>query len=402
MKKEDYEYIENTIRDLSYFVRKCRLEDEREEFKKKFRLIKNDNPPLPSQENVVSKFNIVKEEKGVSNINYKGEIEMLIKIPGVSINKKPRKDGRFQGYIVTNKGKIYVYGKTYKEVISKINEIYKNGPPKQRAKSLPTYKGIPATFNAFAMYYFKNFSEKKVAPATLKSDLIRYNKYLAPALEEKLLKNILPLDCQKIIESLTLSGKGKTADEVHCLLSLIFKMAIKHGIITRNPIDVIYHQKHERKHGSALSKNEELLLKEKLSKDFPFIMVALYTGLRPNEYATACIKENFIIAENSKRKHKRKEYKKIPIIKALKPYLKNGIPAVPNLEKLRKEFKIIFPERRIYDLRTTFYTRCKEFGVAEPALNHCVGHSSGVLANTYTTLSDAYLLKEGKKLDVWK
>jgi hypothetical protein len=34
--------------------------------------------------------------------------------------------------------------------------------------------------------------------------------------------------------------------------------------------------------------------------------LALYTGLRPNEYNTAKIEGNFIVAVNSKRKNKRK------------------------------------------------------------------------------------------------
>ena len=53
-----------------------------------------------------------------------------------------------------------------------------------------------------------------------------------------------------------------------------------------------------------------------------------------------------------------------------------------------------------YDLRTTFYTRCEECGVAPPARDEFVGHSSSVLNATYTDLSDEYLLKEGEKL-VW-
>ena len=94
-------------------------------------------------------------------------------------------------------------------------------------------------------------------------------------------------------------------------------------------------------------------------------------------------------------------YKKIPICNALCPYL-DGITEIElpiALKTLWKKFKSILPNHTLYDLRTTFYTRCKEKGVAEPALMEFVGHSVGALGNAYTDLSDEYLLREGEKLN---
>ena len=85
----------------------------------------------------------------------------------------------------------------------------------------------------------------------------------------------------------------------------------------------------------------------------------------------------------------------------LKPFL-DGVKTLemPTLEYVRYEFNKILPNHILYDLRTTFYTRCEECGVSPPARDHFVGHSSSVLNATYTDLSDEYLLREGKKL-VW-
>lgn len=334
--------------------------------------------------------------------------KMLINIKGVSINDKPRKDGRWQGYVIDGTEKRYVYGKSKEEVAIKIKERLKNGFPKK--KKANTQDEVPTTFNAFAMYFFENFRKKKVAKDTFRSDLNRYKNYLLKEFKEKPLKKITPKECQDLIEQIIDSKKGKTADEIYSLLSIIFKAAIKHGLILRNPLDIICVEKHVKKHGTALTKNEEQFFKakigvltdEKLKQGF-FLM--LYTGLRPNELKTVQIKGKFIIAKNSKRKSKKIEYKRIPIISNLAPYIMNGILSNFSerfIDKMRATIKEILPNHILYDLRTTFYTRCKEYGVTDVALKHFVGHSLGELGNTYTDLSDEYLLKEAEKLAFWK
>ena len=57
----------------------------------------------------------------------------------------------------------------------------------------------------------------------------------------------------------------------------------------------------------------------------------------------------------------------------LKPYLA-GMQTLdmPTLEYVRYSFNNILPNHILYDLRTTFYTRCEECGVAEPARDEFV------------------------------
>ena len=159
------------------------------------------------------------------------------------------------------------------------------------------------------------------------------------------------------------------------------------------------HTKHESQHGVTLTKEEE---KKLLNSTNDVILrnalaLGLYTGMRPNEYKTTKIEGKFIVAINSKRKDGKIEYKKIPITTMLEPYIANGLN-LPTEKRLRDAIRAVLPDRKLYDLRTTFYTRCMECGVAEPALKEFVGHSFGQLGDAYTDLSDEYLLQEGAKL----
>lgn len=261
---------------------------------------------------------------------------------------------------------------------------------------------VPETFHEFSMYYFKNFRKRKVRPLTYENDLYRYNNHLKPAFGSTPLRRILPAQCQALIDKYIEQGHSRTADEVYSLLNCIFKTAIAHGIIERNPLAIVVKETCERQHGSALTKQEEKLLLEKTAGTRYQLLfaVALYTGLRPNEYKSARIEGKFIVAVNSKRKTKKTEYKRIPITPMLRPFLENVTEFdFPLVEYMRDKMRKILPNHKLYDLRTTFYTRCQECGVADVARKKFVGHSLGTLGDTYTDLSDEFLIIEGEKLN---
>ena len=273
----------------------------------------------------------------------------------------------------------------------------------QTTSRAQTLNGVPMNFHEFSTYYFENYRKRRVAPQTYYNDMCRYKNHVRPHFGDKSLTEITPADCQCYLDGFLEKGMTKTNNEVYSLLNGIFKMAIAHNIITQNPLSIVVIEKHQCKHGKALTKTEEKQLLGSLqgTKYEKIMALALYTGLRPNELATARVEGNFIIAKNSKRKGGKIEYKKIPISPMLKRYIdKNEEIDMPGLQYIREQFNKVLPNHILYDLRTTFYTRCEECGVAPPARDHFVGHSSSVLNATYTDLSDEYLLKEGKKL-VW-
>ena len=263
-------------------------------------------------------------------------------------------------------------------------------------------RNVPTNFHQFATYFMETFWRRTVTAETYKNEKNRYKNHIQPTFGIYPIKKITPAMCQQLLDGIVSKGLGKTADEVYGRLNQIFNAAIKHGLIKHNPLDLVVFTTHERKHGKALTKTEEKYLLEATAGTPWQLMfaVALYTGLRPNEYATARIEGAFIVAVNSKRKTKKVEYKKIPITPMLRPYL-DGVHElrfyVP--QRIREKFRAILPEHSLKDLRETFNTRCIECGISDVARKRFMGHSLGALGNAYTDLSDEFLIQEGNKIN---
>ena len=290
-------------------------------------------------------------------------------------------------------------GKTIELAKANLIKKMKTAKPKNQDE----FTSVPTTFKAFTTYYFEKFRKPKVADETYRKDLNRLQLHVFPVLNEMPFSKITPTVCQNLLDDICNKGLSKTAKEVLSLLSIIFKGAIAHTLMQRNPLNVVLFIKTEQVHGKALTREEEKLLFEKVGGTPRGILYAilLYTGLRPNELATVRVEGSFIVANNSKRKNKRKEDKRIYICKNLASVLNNVTIPKLNINYISTEFPKFCPNHKLYDLRTTFNTRCKELGVSDHARMHFMGHSLGALGNAYTDLSDEYLLKEGKKLDEW-
>lgn len=270
----------------------------------------------------------------------------------------------------------------------------------QREKQQSNSYVVPTDFNSFSLYWFENFHKRKVAPSTFTANMQRYKKHIAPEFKDIKLKGINAVMLQAFLDRF--ESFGKTKDELHSLLNQIFSCAVKHGLIQINPLGMCFHKQHERVHGKALTKEEEKLLINSLNND-PYqtgIAVILYTGLRPNEYPSAVIEGDFIKAINSKRHgaHGKVVYKKIPITPMLRPYLKNKTTIkMPTIYSANPRLKAVLPGHKLYDLRTTFQTRCTECGIPDVVIGLWMGNSIGTLKEAYTDLSDEYLLNEGRK-----
>ena len=296
-------------------------------------------------------------------------------------------------------------GKTIELAKANMIEKMKTAKPNLLNGNAPN---VPTTFQAFTLYYFETKRIRLVVPKTYKTDLSRCKNHLFPHFGKIALKKITLGMCQTLIDSLMEKGHGKTASEVLSLMNCIFAFAKDNHLITNSPCDAVILEHYDVENGVALTKDEEkqLLNAYKNTRFGVCFAIALYTGLRPNEYTSAVVSEdqNFIIAMNSKQKKKRNGeivYKKIAIPSMLRPYITaNPKPYMYTAKYLRKYFKAVLPDHILYDMRTTFHTRCKECKIDEAARHAFMGHSLKAVDKAYTDLSDAYLLSEGKKL-VW-
>ena len=316
----------------------------------------------------------------------------LFRTDGLRVHIRKRKRGNSVTYEVRcrmNGVNLSAGGTTVEEAkkrfLEKLNEPQKSS-------------GVPTNFEKFLLYYFEHFRKRKVAAETITKDMSRVKKYLFPTFGEKELSRIYPADCQKLMDELCAEGKVKTAVECYGLLSVVFKCAIAHNLIQRSPLDIVLKPQCEHTHGSALTKEEEALLLSTAPDNVrESIAIVLYTGMRPNEYETLRREGDMLIVKNSKRKNGKIEYKRIPICPMLEPYISEQ-PTMQNCRYIERRYKKILPDHKLYDMRTTFYTRWKECDVDGAVRDEMVGHSSGELARAYTDLPDEYLIREARKL----
>lgn len=256
---------------------------------------------------------------------------------------------------------------------------------------------VPTTFIKFAEYWLENFHKRKVKPYTYKNSKAILKTRIEKQIKDIPIRKILPLTLQNLLDEL--DDIPRTKEDVYSLLNQIFKAAINHGIITINPLAQVFYTTHKREHGVALTKAEEQKLLTAYEKTPYHIVFAvmLYCGLRPGELPTVQVEGKFIIANNSKRKGGKVELKRIPINPMLAPFI-NELPFnLPGYHTIGRRFKDILPNHKLYDLRTTFQTRCTECSICDAAIGEFMGNSIGKLKDTYTDLSDEFLIKEGNK-----
>lgn len=181
-----------------------------------------------------------------------------------------RKDGRYQEAITINGKRIFFYGKTKAEIMTKLTEFTK-------AKE----KG--AAFNAVA-YEFWEFHEQTLAEQSKRPYAAALKRAIS-AFQGFPIKDIQPIDISRQIALFSANHADKTVRTQLMVYNLIFQYAVTHGYMPSNPAREIHVPKNlpKSKRSAASSEDAERI---KASVDLPcglFAYMAMYTGLRKGE-----------------------------------------------------------------------------------------------------------------------
>lgn len=336
------------------------------------------------------------------------ESQMLINITGVSINTKPRRDGRYQGYITNDDGtKQYFYGKTREEVAEKIKNHL--GEIKTKKKKKEKYS---PTFGEFT----NNWIELYKKPNLKISSLTILKESLKPAIAKFTDRKINSITTDDI-QNLLLSIKAKRMREL-CKTNLnqIFTKAVKNGIIKSNPCEnvEIKNYQYTHKRGLTVEEQEHFLTAIRSSKYSLLFRLLLLSGIRIGE-ALALLKSD-VDAKNQVISIS----KDVVFIKSERivqtPKTQAAIRIIPIPEELCKELQniqtdILFPYTynsirlalqkiskkeninvTAHILRHTYSVRLEEAGIPPKIKQYLLGHAKlDTTQNIYTEAQAQYI-----------
>lgn len=262
---------------------------------------------------------------------------------------------------------------------------------------------------------FKQYSEQWLEivkrPHVKEDTLHNYKRMLCLYVYDRIggmrLKEIRPLEVQKLLNEILERGLERSATNVYVIMKAVFEFAVAEDLIEKSPMRLIQKPKHEMKHGVALTIEEERAFVDACAKGsspyrFAYLLL-LFTGIRRSELASAEISSDWVTVVTSKtRKGAGVKKRKIPVSPMLRPFLscmtKENLSRSP--EKLTKGIAAFLPGHHLHDLRHTFITRCQEKGISRELTSLWAGHRADntVTSNVYTHLSESFQLEEIKKL----
>ena len=360
------------------------------------------------------------EKKDAANAK---EQQMLIDLSGISVNSKPRTDGRYQGYYTIDGKKHYVYGKSESEIKTKIEFFLKHGAPKKKpAKKKADMKKAAPTVSEWLTQWIEFYKAPNLKPSTMKS-LQGSLKIVFQRLGDKDLTQITTEDLQVLL--LGIQG-GRARDMCKGYLEQAFRKAFLRGIISKDPCQALEIKKHRQEHRNALTRQQQAQFLAALDgiTTKPLLVFLLATGLRVGEALaltfadidfhdkTVSVNKNVVFIEGKRIDQDTTKSAAGVRIVPIPEEVMNLLP------KRTDDQDLVFPYaysgvrsalRRISNalgftvtahlLRHTYATRLEEAGISPKMKQYLLGHASlDMTQNTYTDIQPEYVKEKAEQI----
>ena len=126
-------------------------------------------------------------------------------------------------------------------------------------------------FGQYATQWLEVVKKPQVKENTYKDYKVTFRSLIFPKFGKMRLRDIKPIDVQKLLNALCEKKTFRNAEKVYVLLNAIFNFAVAENLIVRSPMALIKKPVHEPKHGQAFTVDEERRLVEKcLSENTPY------------------------------------------------------------------------------------------------------------------------------------
>lgn len=338
------------------------------------------------------------------------ESQMLFYITGVSINSKPRKDGRYQGYILRDGEKKYLYGKTPEEVAIKIKVYLKEAEnfPKKKKKVHQS-----PLFKDYVNEWSEKYKKPNLKPKSYES--LTYSlKHAINDFGEKPIGNITSDDLQEFFNGL---GQTRTRDLCATYVGQVFEKAFDTGIIKRNPYKAVEIKASKGKKKKALTPEQQEKFLSSINGRAHSLLyrLLLSTGIRVGEALalyktdfnfnkhTVIIDNDVVFIEGNRIEQENTKTEAGSRVLPVPEKLCNEIAKLPDgllfpfsynavrqsLDRLseRLGFKVT-----AHLLRHTYNTRLEEAGIPPKVRQYLMGHAKlDMTMNTYTDVQEHYV-----------
>lgn len=225
-----------------------------------------------------------------------------------------RTDGRWEGRIKTGLTSDYrtktisVYGKTRKEVLTKLNEVI---AARDRNELIEPHR---TTLSEWLDNWLKNYAALNVSDSTYELYEYLIRLHIKPTIGNIKLTQLRPADIQQLYARKLSQGKStQTVKHMHTVLQGSLKQAVREELILRNIANMVTPPRVVRREIRPLT-NDELKIFLKAIKDhiyYPLFMGYLFTGLRRGEllaihWRDVDLEKGTLIVRETINRHKRK------------------------------------------------------------------------------------------------